>query len=69
MLLTQGMVKKTACPDTGRYLKPDLDRNTTVTIKATVRHHTSKSKFNGVDPLEVKDMSDAHKTHIIFQAL
>lgn len=79
-LLTQGMVKgKTfTCPDTGRYLKPeDLDvKNTTVTIKATGKtpetsySKMSKSKFNGVDPLECikRHGPDAVKAHIIFQA-
>lgn len=79
-LLTQGMVKgKTyTCPDTGRYLKPEeVDvTSSAVTIKATGKipevsySKMSKSKFNGVDPLECikRHGSDAVKAHIIFQA-
>ncbi|KAL6931095.1 related to Leucine--tRNA ligase, mitochondrial [Hanseniaspora guilliermondii] len=79
-LLTQGMVKgKTyTCPETGRYLKPEaLDiTKSAVTIKSTGKtpdisfSKMSKSKFNGVDPLECikRHGPDAVKAHIIFQA-
>jgi leucyl-tRNA synthetase len=79
-LLTQGMVKgKTyTCPETGRYLKPEelVTTKSTVTIKATGKtpeisySKMSKSKFNGVDPLECikRHGPDAVKAHIIFQA-
>ncbi|KAJ3292157.1 hypothetical protein HK104_005531 [Borealophlyctis nickersoniae] len=80
-LLTQGMVQARSYrePDTGRYLKKDeIDRsdpNHPKIIKTGVEavaswEKMSKSKFNGVDPLEIIERHgvDATRLYILFKA-
>lgn len=75
-LVTQGMVhgKTFINPDNGRFLKPEEHENGL--IKATGKQaqicyeKMSKSKYNGVDPLQVINAhgADAVRAHILFSA-
>ncbi|KAK7514983.1 hypothetical protein IWZ03DRAFT_382191 [Phyllosticta citriasiana] len=79
-LITQGMVhgKTWKDPSTGRYLKPDEvheivhGNGMAVTDKMPLQTYEkmSKSKHNGVDPLQTISVwgADATRAHILFQA-
>ncbi|SCU77913.1 LAMI_0A02762g1_1 [Lachancea mirantina] len=80
-LVTQGMVHgKTLCnPKDGRFLKPDevtINEEGVTVIKSTGEvpeisyEKMSKSKYNGVDPLECISThgADVTRAHILFQA-
>ena len=80
-LLTQGMVhgKTFSNPDTGRFLKPeelDFSDQNQPRIRATNQIVTvsyekmSKSKYNGVDPLQCMQTygTDVTRAHLLFQA-
>jgi leucyl-tRNA synthetase len=80
-LITQGMVhgKTFSDPDTGRFLKPDEIDSTDPSAPKVAKsskvvkvswEKMSKSKHNGVDPMECikKYGADATRAHILFQA-
>ncbi|KAL1390103.1 leucyl-tRNA synthetase [Phyllosticta capitalensis] len=79
-LITQGMVHGITYkdPDSGRFLKPDelFEKSDAVHIKETGKlaavsyEKMSKSKYNGVDPVDCisKWGADTTRAHILFQA-
>lgn len=71
-LVTQGMVHGKTYKDktTGRYMKPNEILQTPASEMVISMEKMSKSKYNGVDPLEVieKHGADATRAHMLFQA-
>ena len=80
-LLTQGMVhgKTFSDPDTGRFLRPDeLDSPSSGFLRIATNGKTpkvsyekmSKSKFNGVDPIQSMQEygTDVTRAHLLFQS-
>lgn len=73
-LVTQGMVHGKTFKDksSGRYLKPDEVAQLSGNFESVdiSMEKMSKSKYNGVDPLDVIDQhgADATRAHMLFQA-